>query len=739
MKASKKKSLSVDVGVIASLGRDSIKDHTTAILELVKNSYDAGAKVVDIEIMSHLRDPYIRVADDGHGMTEKDIDNYWLRIGFSQKRIEKYHGKRRKTGEKGVGRLSADRLGAKLKMRTLTPGNKPIEIDINWNKFNRMGKNIQDVKFDFFDRDVKISLPKKNDEDPEPKSGTELIIRDLRQDWVKTDFDELYKQLSLLLSPFGDETDFDIRLRTGQSNKHEKVGISEISNYFEVKLEANFNPQSKKTTYTLWERVPGTSERVKKPKETITLKQLITSPEYQLPLDKITIGPVKVVIFYYPRSENILLGSNFTRSQLTAYMKENAGIKLYRDNIRVKPYGEPNQPGGDWLNLGARFAQNPAGRKRPDHRIRPAQLVGAIFISRDENQNLSDSSSREGLIQDDHFRLLFEYVRGCIRLVEASSHETFIKELELQGDQSTGIDFDTINKNLGEVRDDLQEVSKTLSKYEDEEIRTIGETVATLVEKISYATEGVGVLESQTRLYRGLATIGIASVVFGHETPMQISRMSLALKAAKGYLLKKTPNITEAINKIEEAITASDQVSAWGGFALDRVRRDKRDVYKGNIGGVITRTIKDLQTAFEAIGIEIDDSEIDTKIESTFYKIDIESVILNLMTNAYTACRQVDQNRKVKIVLKREVVNKQDGYSLIVSDSGPGVHEKLRSIIWEPTFTTKTVEKGAAEEGTGMGLAIINGIVEEMNGLRKVDTDATLGGARFEIWLPVIL
>ena len=215
--------------------------------------------------------------------------------------------------------------------------------------------------------------------------------------------------------------------------------------------------------------------------------------------------------------------------------------------------------------------------------------------------------------------------------------------------------------------------------------------------------------------------------------------MSLALKAAKSYLLKKTPNVSEAINKIEEAITASDQVSAWGGFALDRVRRDKRNVYKGNISGVIIKTIKDLQTAFEAIGIEVDDSEIDAKIESTFYKIDVESVILNLMTNAYTACRQVDQNRKVKIVLKREVVNKQGGYSLVVSDSGPGVHEKLRSIIWEPTFTTKTVEKGAAEEGTGMGLAIINGIVEEMNGLRKVDTDSTLGGARFEIWLPVIL
>ena len=51
MEPTKKKNLTVDAGVIASLGRDSIKDHTTAILELIKNSYDAGSTIVDVEIM----------------------------------------------------------------------------------------------------------------------------------------------------------------------------------------------------------------------------------------------------------------------------------------------------------------------------------------------------------------------------------------------------------------------------------------------------------------------------------------------------------------------------------------------------------------------------------------------------------------------------------------------------------------------------------------------------------------
>ena len=86
MNPSKKKNLSVDVGLIPSLGRNSIKDHTTAILELIKNSYDAGANIVDVEIMSHSAEPFIRIADNGCGMTEDDIDRSWLRICRNQVR-----------------------------------------------------------------------------------------------------------------------------------------------------------------------------------------------------------------------------------------------------------------------------------------------------------------------------------------------------------------------------------------------------------------------------------------------------------------------------------------------------------------------------------------------------------------------------------------------------------------------------------------------------------------------------
>lgn len=736
----KKKRLSMDVGVIASLGRDSIKDHTTAILELVKNSYDAGAKIVEVEIKTHVNTPYIRIADNGKGMTEYDIDNHWLRVGFSGKRQDKFIDKRRKTGEKGIGRLSADRLGEVLEMRSRTPSDGDISIIINWNKFDEMGKNVEDVEFDYFDRDVQIRIPKIASETREPKSGTELIIRNLRQEWTKADIDDLYKQLSMLISPFDNEVDFTVQLLTSEDNKYEQISVPEISKYFEVKLDGIFDPLKNLFKYDIWERVPGSSKRTKISTKPIALDQMLSNSDLEINLTEQKIGPVRVVLFYYPQNKKTILGSKLKMRELKTYLESTAGIKLYRDSIRVKPYGEPNRPGGDWLNLGYRFAQNPAGRGRANHRIRPSQLVGAIFIGRDDNPELSDSASREGLIQYDSFRLLYEFARGCIRLVEARSHSIFTREEELFGEDEESVDkdLDTVNKKLGNIRDDLQEISKTLSTHDDKEVKAIGETVAVLVSKINYATESIELLESQTRLYRGLATIGIASAVFGHETQIQISRLVGAVNIAKEYLLLSPPEIPNSVSNIDTAIGASQKVMAWGGFALDRIRRDKRERNAEKISEIIARIINDLRSAFEAIDIDIDDKKIDESIESKVYQIDIESIILNLLTNAYTACRQVKQNRKIKVHLQKEIFEKKKGFTIAVSDSGPGVNEKLRSIIWEPAFTTKTTKKGASEEGTGMGLAIIDGIVEEMNGYRNVGDDSELGGARFNIWLPII-
>src|SRR5262245_33061240 len=126
---------SVDARAMLTWGRESIKHHTTAVLELVKNSYDASATVVVVEIRtaSPTREPFIRVADNGIGMSAADVQTHWLRLGYSAKREERYTSRgRRRTGEKGVGRISADRLGEVLELRSQARGHHPVGLLVDW-------------------------------------------------------------------------------------------------------------------------------------------------------------------------------------------------------------------------------------------------------------------------------------------------------------------------------------------------------------------------------------------------------------------------------------------------------------------------------------------------------------------------------------------------------------------------------------------------------------------------------
>jgi C4-dicarboxylate-specific signal transduction histidine kinase len=116
--------------------------------------------------------------------------------------------------------------------------------------------------------------------------------------------------------------------------------------------------------------------------------------------------------------------------------------------------------------------------------------------------------------------------------------------------------------------------------------------------------------------------------------------------------------------------------------------------------------------------------------------MDVETVLINLLTNAYSACLNMSQNRKVSLVLKELINHEKEGFEITVSDSGPGVNEEFREIIWEPLYSTKTDDKGNVS-GTGLGLTIVQSIVDDLEGYKKVGKDESLGGAKFSIWLPM--
>jgi len=342
-----KKHFSIDARAILTLGRDSIKDHTTALLELVKNSYDADAARVEIEIFSCSPEKSIRIADNGCGMIENEVDNYWLRIGYSEKRTNKFSRlKRRKTGEKGIGRISADRLGAILELKTKAKGRKIFGLRVNWDDFNVEGKDLTTIPLDIIS-EPKIKIPTFGRE--KISSGTELIIKKLRQTWTKKDIENLYDEIAILVPPFKLVQDFEIYLKTDVAKEFNKKVESPFYENAEIELNAEFD--GKEIFYYIKDRYNQKEAQPDK-RDSIKWRNLVQKT-YDYNTSEISdipkFGPVKVTLLFYPRVSKILDGTTFRLSDLREFLDKNAGVKIYRDNIRVKPYGNPKDPEGDWL------------------------------------------------------------------------------------------------------------------------------------------------------------------------------------------------------------------------------------------------------------------------------------------------------------------------------------------------------------------------------------------------------
>ena len=121
-----------DSTIIELLGIQNFTNKESAILELVKNAYDAGAEKLTIDISLSR----IIVSDSGVGMNKSDFEKCWLHIGKSTKGYEftDVQGYTRiSAGAKGIGRFALARLGSEIQMYSYKKGSKPIYWYTDWN------------------------------------------------------------------------------------------------------------------------------------------------------------------------------------------------------------------------------------------------------------------------------------------------------------------------------------------------------------------------------------------------------------------------------------------------------------------------------------------------------------------------------------------------------------------------------------------------------------------------------
>lgn len=434
----------ISAAVVRQLGDELVSDEVTAIVELVKNAYDADATYAHV-VVNTAETPldqgskfpkafgYVTIDDDGMGMNRADIDRGWLMISLSGKRTMKAAGQttpkgRTPLGDKGLGRLSTQKLGQNLELYTRKDGQADtLHVAFAWDAFTD-DKSLSEVP-------VSIETTTKSARN----KGTMLVISGLRNAdvWRGRAVEKLIADLSQIISPFAEARPFLVTLRIdgrpidlGQVSAKVRGaavgkfvidfvdGVMEMTGKFRlVKLRGNQDIDSYEQ-FLARDNGRAFFDYLKARKAPVGFK-LSDDPnyflefDYRLPLSALggaekasTDQPDALPVdadpgpFHAEIDEFLLrgdevgakLGGLTNTNEVKEIVQLHAGIKVFRDGFAIKPYG---LNGEDWLRLSAQ--QTSASSY---YGLRPQNVIGFVSISEAANGQLKEKTDREGFVSN---------------------------------------------------------------------------------------------------------------------------------------------------------------------------------------------------------------------------------------------------------------------------------------------------------------------------------------------------
>jgi len=752
-----KSNFSVSARVAMQLGRESISNSIIAILELVKNSYDADAEKIQIKFYRLDTESAILVIDDdGAGMTPEQLQENWLVLGTNNKYVQQKSKRKGRVliGEKGLGRLGLDRLCKKTILQTFTKGSSHgTELEIEWDKYENPDIRLETIKHSIYKISKQIIEPNSGKYEKK-EFGTRLILEGLKDKWDDSDLKRLKRELSLLVSPFAGLNDFLISVSSSRQLPlfpifDEEIITSNLLDAAEWVLISQLTYDKAKKVYSV--NLEMTSPLGIKFNDSKTWGELFPKDENP------SCGPVRFEMYFYPRKESAL---GFAKIQIEQYLQANQGIRIYRDSFRVMPYGNPSG-GGDWLNLAMRRIASPEGVRQTLGRWKVGynQVVGAVFIDKENNSGLIDQTNREGLVEERPFFDLSKFVLRSIeyfeyqrQLYERSQRKsTRYEEAKKEATSTTDAAkkaVDVLEKTVNNVVQIArnQKSEEAASEIEDALKNSLVVVKSAIQDARIAQTELAEATDEQQREFESqkdtlgnLASLGILATTFGHET---LSYINL-LKTNVGLLSEGMEEIFSKIvvddadalkNNINDITHAAKRVEIFADFSLRNVQRDKRERTYVYLDKVITGVFKTFSEELEnnrGINIELNFAKKLLPIKA--FAIDWESIVLNFITNSVWALENIsDDKRKIRVELRL----KGQFIELAFADSGRGLEAGSRDRVFEPTFSTKRDKRGNVI-GTGMGLAIIENFVKGYGGNVDITSPSDLGGAEFIVRVPV--
>lgn len=781
------------------IGRENISDSNGAMIELVKNAYDADANSVYIKfdiifenipekiVISETKEYFnkeefnvlasfyeqkgdvlikknnltaeqeqtlknllfsknsIIILDNGSGMNENIIKTVWMNIGTSDKEINTYSKKGRiKTGAKGIGRFALEKLSQKTTVYSKMEKEKLVYWNLDWMQFDRkdlldeINADVGVLDSSFYDIVSQyINQTELKQKNINFNSGTLIILSGTREIWGDRIYSRINNNLNSI-NPFGNVDTFNVYINNVIKKEYNYTPQSTFlsEDDYDYIINADYDGE-KKVSITLtrnevnlssveeqriindkvykfnindfWKRDAFKKSPYKKEEYSSTLveKYDVFDLMSKASLEEIKkIGKFNLQLYFLKsgKSEFSIIKDikvNRRKKLLASF----SGIKIYRDNFKVRPYGEEG-PMYDWLQLGSRVQSSPAGIAHPtgSWKVNTYQLIGNVNISRIDNPNLEDMANREGLALNDTYYLFVDLIQNIISKFEYDRQYIYREYVEwVKKNEKAITSTGAIEKS---VIDEKENNKKDESEFSEKEYR----------EAIYHTVKDKKQTIDNQRILMNFSSVGITANTFAHEMKSistNLASRNKQLKICIDSILDNKeyegPNFLNPYVPLETGEQNDVLLSKWLKLIMDSVSKRNSVREQISLSEFFNELYDDWSGLLEkkSIKLNIDDkNNYSIKCE----KIDLYLIFNNLILNsAFFLEQEINGNeRSIDISFKDE----KDNIIFIFQNNGPKLDKKYDNtpdIIFEAGETTK-------ENGTGLGLWICKDSVQRNNG-----------------------
>lgn len=759
----------VSSGLKNLIGKQLITDEFVAIFELVKNSFDAHARSVDVIFQSlHTPDAKIIIQDNGKGMNLEELKNKWLFVGYSAKREgteddDYRHNlgvKRIFAGAKGVGRFSCDRLGTKLKLITIKdePGSTAEVLYTDWDRFE------EDSKARFEDIGIKHEILPKGTEPFE--NGTRLEVSNLHDDWSRGRLLDLRLSLEKLIIPTvsddhykdGKRRDFTVTIVAENERKDDKVAIKKHGDDLRAYYETVNGPVKNLIFETLNLKTTSIDVRISDDGEVISTVLSDRGTDIYRISEKNTYNLTGIHFKLYHLNQSAK--TTFARRMGFPIMRY-GHVFVYKNGFRIYPFGDYEEDG---------FAVDLRKSDKEFSRIGTRSLSGRIEINGDiENVKFIESTSRDaGFVQNEYYKDLktcyhdiltrFEmYVVDVIRWgknieVENLTDEEHKEKMLQLISEITGSDSITelwYNEDLVDILASKQEGSaRALLLNLQQAADKLGDDQ--LLGEIEVAQRRISELELVTKQAEEIAEnakISVEEARKALEFEQQKNKYLLAsdknLSDDMRSLLHNVKLVTEKIyrnidilaDKVKNGTLEKEELlkrlsgirfNADKAYRMSKLItkadfRVKQDKVTVEVSSYIEEYINEYTSLFDLRTLKFEFHKIGPNFFRKISLLDLSIAIDNLISNA-----EKKGANKIRMDFRS---NDNNALELLFSDNGAGL---------SPEFVTNPeviFELGITDtDGSGIGLYTVRNVLKDNNStISFLGNGMVLKGATFKL------